>query len=97
MSDNRGNRAELGYSELRVLLGRISALMGIALAVLGALAAEISMEALGIIFGVASYTLGSRRLGLATVVFSTVMLMLVLAVSRGYFPGVEPTYPRGLF
>lgn len=97
MNERRENTPQPGATELKLLFGRAAGIMGLALALVGALAAEISAEALGIILGMLGYTLGSRWLGLAAVVSSAVMLILVLVVSRGYLPGMEPTYPRGLF
>ncbi|AHY48086.1 Hypothetical Protein RradSPS_2803 (plasmid) [Rubrobacter radiotolerans] len=97
MSRQRTERPDAKRSELSLLAGRAAALLGLGLALFGALGAEISMEVLGIIFGITGYSLGSRRLGAFVVVFSTVMLVLVLVVSRGYLPGIEPTYPGGLF
>lgn len=65
------------------------------MALVGALG-DISLEALGITFGILVYVLGFHKLGAAAVVVSVVILVLALAVMRGYFPGIEPVYP-GVF
>jgi len=97
VTEGRGVQREPGSEELRLLLGRIAGVLGILLALAGSVAAEVSAEALGIILGLTAYGLGSRWLGMAAVVVSTVMLIVVLAVGQGYIPGIDPTYPRGLF
>lgn len=95
MTGRRGGTAAPDFSVLRLLAGRVVALMGITLALLGTLGADISPEVLGIVLGLVGYSLGSRWLGAVTVVVSTVLLLLVLALMRGYVPGIEPTYPGG--
>ena len=84
------------FDDLRLLAGRMAGVMGIVLAVAGVFGPDISFEAMGIIFGTTGYMLGSRVLGVAAIVLSTVMLVVVLMVARGYLPGIGPTYP-GLF
>ncbi len=81
---------------IQLLAARALALFGILLALLGALSVEISFEFLGIVLGITGYALGSRRLGTTAIVLSMLMLLLVLAISRGYVPGIDPTYP-GVF
>jgi hypothetical protein len=96
MAEHREDRVDPERPGLRRLLGSGAVLLGILFALAGALAADISLEFLGIVLGTAAYALGSRRLGAAAIVVSTVMMILGLLVMRGYVPGIEPTYP-GLF
>ncbi len=68
-----------------VLLG----LGGIVGALLGA-TEDISAGVLAIVLGVLGYSLGARRLGMATVVLGTVALFVAAAASTGLIPGVSP-------
>jgi MFS superfamily sulfate permease-like transporter len=43
---------------------------------------------MGMVTGVLSYALGTRRLGAATLLVSTVLLIVVLAVGNGDLPGI---------
>jgi VIT1/CCC1 family predicted Fe2+/Mn2+ transporter len=85
----------------RLTAGRISAAVGLLFAVggfVGALmggGASITAGALGVVLGILSYFLGSRRLGLLAVVLCVVALFFGLAASQGYIPGIEPS-DRGL-
>ncbi len=68
------------------VLGMISATSGV-------LHLDIVFEFLGIALGTAGYALGARRLGIATVILSTVLLLIFLAANQGVIPGVEPRDP----
>ena len=112
MGENGGRRAEgLGRSDapvrpenggaVKLLLGRVSCLVGILLAVGGTVfaltagGATVSAGALGIALGVLGHSLGSRRLGAVTVVLCTLVLLLGVAASQGLVPGIGATV-RGL-
>jgi hypothetical protein len=43
------------------------------------------------VLGVLGYSLGARRLGVATVVLGTVALFFVVAASTGLIPGLAPS------
>ena len=79
----------------RLLAGRVSCILGVALAAGGVVAAlagggaNISAGAVGISLGVLGYFLGARRLALLTVVAGTLALFFGLAASQGLVPGVE--------
>ncbi|MGH3089910.1 MAG: hypothetical protein ACRDSJ_21730 [Rubrobacteraceae bacterium] len=81
-------------------LGAAVAGVGIFLAVIGTIVTfvgtgtSIALGAFGIVFGIAGYTLGARRLGLAAIVICTVALFFGLAVSQGLVPGMEGFMPR---
>jgi hypothetical protein len=57
---------------------------------------DFVLEFLGILLGATGYALGARRLGIATVVLSTVLLLVFLAASQGVIPGIDPTDPLAL-
>jgi hypothetical protein len=54
---------------------------------------DFTLEFFGIMLGTAGYILGARRLGIFTVVLSTVLLFVFMAAAQGEIPGVEPTDP----
>jgi len=81
---------------LKLLVGRISCMVGILLgvgdiilALLGA-SDDVSAGVLAMVLGVLGYSLGARRLGAATVVLGTVALFFVVAASTGLIPSVAP-------
>ena len=80
-----------------IFWGRVACVVGLISVLWGVLSISIAYEALGILLGVVGYALGAHRLGSATVVISVVMLIVVLAASQGYIPGVEPTDPRSRY
>ena len=80
---------------LKLLLGRISCVVGLLLsaggfvvALLGA-SVNLSAGAVGIAQGVLGYFLGARRLGAASVVLGTVAIFF-MAAATGLIPGVAP-------
>ena len=56
--------------------------------------ADISLQAVGVLLGVAGYSLDARRLAAATIVLCVVAIFFDLAVSQGLSSGVEG-YDRG--
>ncbi len=62
---------------------------GLVSAGVGVIGVDISLEAIGILMGVAGYALGARVTGVLTTVISTAMLVLVIGL--GEFP--EPMTP----
>jgi hypothetical protein len=95
MRENPG-QGEGREGAVKLLVGRISCLVGLLLSAGGILAAllgvsgNISAGAVGIALGVLGSFLGARRLGTATVVLGAVAVFFVLAASAGLVPGVEP-------
>lgn len=70
------------------LIGRVLAGIGLIVCVpIGAYFVSIAMGFMGIILGVASYALGARRLGLATVVLCTAAMFVGLFIGQGVIPG----------
>jgi hypothetical protein len=78
-----GNVPGLDVGAVGLLFGRLLCLSGLLVAGMGVVAEDISLEALGIFLGVAGYALGARLLGAATVVSSTILLLVVLLISMG--------------
>ncbi len=91
---------------VKLLGGRISCVLGIALGVFGIITAlagassDVTPGAVGAMLGVLGYFLGARRLGTATVFLCIAALLFGLAASQGLVPGIEafdhslPTGPR---
>jgi site-specific recombinase len=85
-----------GKNQAKRLGGRIACVLGILLGLGGIVGAllgateDISAGVLAIVVGVLGYSLGARRLGVATVVLGTVALFVVAAASTGLLPGVAP-------
>lgn len=83
-----------GGGATRLFAGRISCVLGVALAagaIIAALAGggpNISAGAVGISLGVLGYFLGARRLALLTVVAGTLALFFGLAASQDLIPGL---------
>jgi hypothetical protein len=80
----------------KLLLGRISCVVGllfgaggILFALLGA-SANVSAGAVGAALGVLGYFLGARRLAAATIVLGVVAVFFMAAASTGLLPGVAP-------
>ena len=80
-------------AEGRASWGIVVCTLGMISAASGGLHLDIVFEFLGITLGTVGYMLGARRLGIATVVLSTVLLMGFLAASQGMIPGIEPRDP----
>ena len=85
-----------GKDQAKRLGGLISSLLGLLLgvggivgALLGGVTEDVSTGALAIMLGVLGYSLGTRRLGAATVVVGTLVLFFVVGASTGLVPGVE--------
>ena len=78
---------------LKLLAGRISAILGILAGVGGTIAAlafdstDITPAAAAILLGVVGYFLGARRLGAASVVLGVVVLLVLAAASAGLSQG----------
>lgn len=70
-----------------VLLGRVLCVVGIILAVIGALFVSVALGAGGIVLGVVGYALGARRLGTVTVVLGVVSIFVGLLVGQGVMAG----------
>jgi pilus assembly protein TadC len=72
-----------------LLGGRISCIVGILFALLGA-SANVSAGAVGAALGVLGYFLGARRLGAVTIVLGVIAVFFMAAAATGLIPGVEP-------
>lgn len=83
----RGERADKSARDKR-LVGRVLAGIGLVVCVpIGAYFVSIAMGFIGIILGVVGYALGSRRLGLLTVVLCTAAMFVGLLVGQGVIVG----------
>ena len=80
---------------MKLLAGKISCLIGIIFAIVGVLAtffgygASIAIDAVGVVFGILGYSLGSRWLGIITVILCVASLFFGVAAGQGLIPGVE--------
>jgi hypothetical protein len=81
-----------------LLIGGATAAMGILTGLLGLATAfseftfpnTVVLTSLGIVMGMVGYAVGARRLGAAAAVVSAAALIIGVAASQGYVPGVEP-------
>jgi site-specific recombinase len=86
-----------GKYQAKRLGGLIVSVLGILLGLGGivgpflALTEDVSPGVLAMVLGVLGYSLGARRLGVATVVLGTVALFFVVAASTGLIPGLAPS------
>ncbi len=84
-----------GEAAVKLLAGRICAVVGILFAVGGIIGpilaggASVPAGAIGVILGILAYFLGARRIGTITVVLSIAALFFGLAASQGLIPGIE--------
>ena len=78
-------------SRSRSFFGRISSALGILLALAGALFVNnvVTLSFLGIVLGALGTVLGTRRLEIAAVLVSVVVLLFGLAVFSGLIPGLD--------
>ncbi|CAA9388071.1 MAG: hypothetical protein AVDCRST_MAG93-9581, partial [uncultured Chloroflexia bacterium] len=82
--------------EGRAHWGTAACILGIVCAVSGAFFVDLMLEFLGILLGATGYTLGARKVGTATIVLSTILLLVFMAATQGAIPGVEPRDPLAL-
>ncbi len=83
-------------AEGRASWGIAACILGVISAATGVFFIDFVFELLGIVLGATGYALGARRLGKATVVISTVLLLVFLAASQGVIPGIDPRDPLAL-
>ncbi len=82
-----------------LLIGGATAAAGIMTGLLGLATAfseftfpnTVVLTAMGMVMGLVGYAVGARRLGVAAAVVSAAALIIGVAASQGYVPGVEPT------
>ncbi len=93
-----GNNVE-GKRLAGLLVGGATAAMGIMTGLLGLATAfseftfpnTVVLTSMGIVMGLVGYGVGARRLGAAAAVISAAALILGVAASQGYVPGLEPS------
>ena len=81
-----------------LLIGGATAAMGILTGLLGLATAfseftfpnTVVLTSMGIVMGLVGYAVGARKLGAAAAVISAAALIIGVAASQGYVPGVEP-------
>jgi len=83
-------------SRSRIVWGQVVCVLGLISALVGAFGLDVSLEAVGILFGAVGYALGASRLGIVTVIFSTIALIFLPAIGQGYIPGPWPLDPLAL-
>ncbi len=87
-------------NSMKSTLGAVLSGGGILLALVGFIipfissGASIALGGLGIVLGIAGYTLGARRLGPAAILLCVLAMFFGLAVSQGLVPGMEAFMPR---
>lgn len=74
-------------------MGAVAGVLGMASAASGMLFMDIVLEFSGMTLGAFAYALGARRLGVAALVVSTVLMLIFLAANMGEIPGLDPTDP----
>jgi hypothetical protein len=80
---------------VKLLAGKISCLIGLIFALVGLLTsllgygASIAVGAIGVVFGILGYALGSRWLGVLTIILCVVVLFFGVAAGQGLIPGFE--------
>ncbi len=81
-----------GKGPSRLFFGRLSSVLGILLALAGVffITNVLTLAFLGVILGTLGAVLGTRRLGIAAVVVSVVVLLFGFAAFGGLVPGVNP-------
>lgn len=92
----RRESPERTLPEAKAPWGTAACVLGMVCAASGVFFVDFVFEFLGILLGATSYALGARRLGIATVVLSTVLLLVFMAVIQGVIPGIEPRDPLAL-
>ena len=91
--ESPGQTAPAVKAEGRTPWGTAACALGIICAASGVFFIDLIFEFVGILLGAAGYALGARRLGIATIVLSTVLLLIFLAISQGMVPGMDPLDP----
>ena len=76
--------------------GRVLCVLGIVLALIGALFVSIATEGIAIALGVAGYFLGARSLGITTIVLSVVGMFLGLLAGQGVMLGAYDEAVNGV-
>ena len=81
-----------GKGPSRSFFGRLSSMLGILLALAGVffITNVLTLTFLGIVLGALGAVLGTRRLGIAAVVVSVVVLLFGLGAFGGLVPGLDP-------
>ena len=97
--------SEDGGQQFRLLLGRVSAFIGLLVVVAGIISVFVSQDAsvasispgvIGIALGAVGYFMGARRLGLLVAVLGLLAAFLSLAATQGIVPG-GPEGKQNLF
>ncbi len=85
-----GNTGGKGPS--RLFFGQLSSVLGILLALAGVFFTTnvVTLAFLGVILRALRVVLGTRRLGIVTVVVSVLVLLFGLAAFGGLVPGLDP-------
>ena len=73
--------------------GTAVCVLGMVCAASGAFFIDIVLEFLGVLLGATGYALGARKLGITTVVLSTILLLVFLAASQGEIPSIDARDP----
>ncbi|MGB3635343.1 MAG: hypothetical protein WA982_14975 [Rubrobacteraceae bacterium] len=81
-----------GPGTIRLLLGRISSVLGILVGAAVVLTANAALifSFLGVTLGAAGYMLGARRLGIAAIIVAVVSLVLGAMIINDLIPGLNP-------
>ncbi len=90
--DNTRESTSGNKNRLKLFYGKLASILGIFLPIAGVFAINsiVSVTFLGITLGVLGIALGERRLGIAAIVISVLMLFFGLAAISGLIPGLDP-------
>lgn len=77
-----------GPAQVKLLLGRLSCVVGIVLAPYGAYFISLATEAVALCLGILGFGLGSRRLGLVAVALAVAAAFFGLLWGQGYIPNL---------
>ena len=84
-----------GAAITAILMGLVGAILATGIAGDPTYLNTIPMASLGTFLGIIAYIMGAERFGRVAIIFTVVAMMLGVAASQGYVPGLEPT-DRGL-
>lgn len=95
--EGNGVSPERGERQLKLLIGRLAALVGVVVALFGVISvftaqtaavADISGGAVALGLGLIGRAFGSRSLGLAAAILGALAILLSLAAASGIIPGL---------
>ena len=89
----QANLGEEGKRSIRLLFGRLASILGMLIAAAGAIFSvntATSITAAAILLVAIGFALGARRFGIAAIVVTVALLLIILAAINGLIPGFDP-------